>query len=134
MNCIRFVVPADPCQEPPSRNSGGMNIEPKRVLGEVKIDPWRVPGAPWGLLCSSGGLLEARAGFLGSSRRGFGGVPERPAPFLEAFWELLGPSWGLIGIHNGARWESKRLGNGAAGACCYRGAASSKILKIMFLF
>ena len=86
-----------------------MTIEPQRAPGQVKMDPRRVPGASWGLLGSSGGILEALAGVLKSSRRGFGGVLERPGAVLEAFWELLGPSWGPMASH----------GNGAAGAFCY---------------
>ena len=112
------------CLEPPIGTHLGVKIEPQRAPGEVKIDPWRVPAAPWGLLGSCGGLLGALARGLGSSRSRSGGVLERPGAALEAFWELLGPSWGPIGSQNGAQWGSKRLGDGAAGAFCYQGAAS----------
>ena len=121
INCIRFAVPADPDLEPPIWTHLGLKIEPQRAPGEVNIDPWRVPGAPWGLLGSCGELLGALAGGLKSSRSRSGGVL---GAVLEAFWELLGPSWGLIGSQNGAQWGSKRLGNRAAGAFCYQGAAS----------
>ena len=74
-----------------------MKIEPQRAPGEVKIDPWRVPGP-------LGGFLAALEGFLGLLLESW----RAPAAVWEASWSVLERSWRVApGAILGANWEPK---------------------------
>ena len=52
----------------------GVKMSSQTVPGEVKIDPWRVPGGSWKPLSTSGRVLGGTAGIPEGSGSRLGGV------------------------------------------------------------